>query len=296
MLENKGYNSEENMESLNTDFYRVPETSQLNELIEEANHLRSEIDSLKAQREDIVGTLYEKEKVNWTYNSNAIEGSTLTLGETAFFLEEGTTAEGKPFKDYLEARNHANAIDFLYQEILKQKRDVTPGLIKEINVLLLNGITDTLAVNQFGEKVKKPATPGQYKKYPNHVLKPDGEIHYYVEPLQVPQQIESLCQWIKESEKNVHPIISSAISHYNLVRIHPFDDGNGRGARILMNIILLRDGYSPAIIQNEQRREYISCIGEANNGDIAPFTEFVAQSLIDTQKGKLSDLQGGTNT
>lgn len=277
-------------------FYNIEESTVLQNLLQRADELKAEIHDLQATREDLAGTLYEKQRIDWTYNSNAIEGSTLTRGETAFFLQEGRTIEGKPFQDYLDARNHAQTIDFIYQEVLKTARPITPGLIKEINASLLYGVTHTDAVNQFGENVHKPATPGQYKKFPNHVQLTDGTIHYYVEPLQVAGEIEALCEWIENKLETLHAVLVAALSHYNFVRIHPFDDGNGRGARILMNLILLCQGYTPAIIKAEERRPYLESLEKADQGELVSFVEFVAQALVETQEGVLEDLkQRGNN-
>ncbi len=276
-------------------FYTVIETPQLKSLLQKVDTLKASIDELHAVRVDLQGTLYQKQRIDWTYNSNAIEGSTLSRGETAFFLQEGRTVEGKPFQDFLDARNHAQTIDFLYQGVLKNQRPVTPGLIKEINASLLSGVTHTIAIDQFGEKVHKPATPGQYKKNPNHVQQPDGTIHYYVDPQQVAGEIEAMCDWLQNEPTALHASVVAAISHYNFVRIHPFDDGNGRGARILMNLILIRSGYTPAIIKNENRRAYIDALKEADTGNLANFVEFVVKSLVDTQEGVLSDLRTGNN-
>ena len=157
-------------------------------------------------------------RADWTYDSNAIEGSSLTRGETLFFLKEGLTVEGKPFKDFLDARNHAEAVDWLY-EVIKDNRSVTQGLIKEINALLLSGIKYTPAIDETGQKVQKPATPGKYKVLPNHVLRTDGTIHFYTDPIHVTDEMEVLCRWIKEKTENIHPLIVSAIAHYNMVRI-----------------------------------------------------------------------------
>jgi Fic family protein len=130
-----------------------------------------------------------------------------------------------------------------------------------------------------------------YKRLPNHVLQADGTIHHYTEPRQVPDEMEKLCQWINDNLAKQHPFITSAIAHYNLVRIHPFDDGNGRGARILMNLILIKKGYPPAIIRNEQRRHYLNALHEADKGQIEAFLRFIADSLIKTQKTILADIQ-----
>jgi Fic family protein len=269
-------------------FYHVEEISSLKQLIEEIDVIQAKINSLKPLQGAIWATIQEKLRIEWTYDSNALEGSTLTRGETYFFLREGLTVEGKPFKDFLDARNHAEAIDYLYQ-IIKDERPITPGLMKEFNYLLLSGITHTEAINEMGQKVQKPATPGEYKRLPNHVLQANGTIHRYVEPLHVPAEMEQLFKWIQESLVHRHPVIISAVAHYNLVRIHPFDDGNGRGARILMNLILIKKHYAPAVIRKEQRRAYLETLGLADKGNLGPFTELVARSLLNTQQIILQD-------
>lgn len=254
------------------------------------DNLKIQLDDKKSFQKDHWAAIQEKLRIDWTYDSNAMEGSSLTRGETLFFLKEGLTVEGKPFKDFLDARNHAEAIDWLY-EVIRDNRSITQGLIKEINALLLFGVKFTPAINETGQKVQKPATPGKYKVLPNHVLKTDGTIHFYVDPVHVSDEMEILCRWINENIEKKHPLVVSSTAHYNMVRIHPFDDGNGRGARILMNLILLKRGYPIAIIKNENRRKYLAALNHADKGDMAPFLKLVADSLIDTEKMILDELQ-----
>ena len=118
--------------------YTIQEISDFQELIKNVDQQKAEVDYYKPLRGDIWETLQKKLKIDWTYDSNAIEGSTLTRGETGFFLEHELTVEGKPFKDFLDARNHAEAIDLLYM-IIKEQRPLTEGVVKELNALLLSG-------------------------------------------------------------------------------------------------------------------------------------------------------------
>ena len=252
--------------------------------------LNKQIDTLKENDPELWKTLLQKLKIDWTYNSNSIEGSTLTRAETHFFLTEGLTVEGKPFKDYVDTKNHANAIDWL-SDIVSDKREITEGLIKELNALLLDNIDYTPARTPLGQDVHKKATPGLYKSQPNHVLLPDGDIHYYVEPIQVQAQMQELVEWLKQNMDKLHPIALASILHYNLVRIHAFDDGNGRGARILMNLVLIKKGFFPAVIKTERKRKYLDAIHQADKGDINPFIQFVASELIETQEKVLNDLK-----
>lgn len=265
----------------------------MNELFNKINILKEEINQFRPIDEGLQRTVQEKLRIEWTYNSNAIEGNTLTLGETAFYLREGLTSEGRPLKDYLEARNHAEAIDGLH-DIIEKKRDLTEGLIKEFHAVLLKGVEFTEAMGSSGQRIKKPVSPGQYKIRPNHVLTLIGKIHYYVDPLHVKDEMEKLLHWYHHESPPLHPVARSAIFHYRFVNIHPFDDGNGRLARILMNLILMQEGYPPCIIQTRHRRRYLECLEKADTeGDTTPFVTFVGEELLSTQQTILEILQGG---
>ncbi len=263
-------------------------------LFAEIDNLNSQLTSLKKSiptGSDLWGIILQKMRANWTYHSNAIEGSTLSQGDTLFFLQQGLTVKGKPFKDFLDARNHAEAIDILF-DVVANNRDVSESLIKEINALLLNGTSYTPAQTLTGAMTIKPLTAGQYKKLPNHVLKTDGTVHQYVPPEQVSVQMAELVDYIKQALKeNSHPILVSAVAHYNMVRIHPFDDGNGRGARILMNLILMRASYFPAIVKRDEKNKYLLALAEADNGDITPFVQFICEQLAETLQEVISDLE-----
>lgn len=283
--------NQENQENLDTrSFYNIEQDFEIESLFQITDNLNSKINEIKDENKEVWNTIIQKLKVDWTYNSNSIEGSTLSRADTHFFLTEGLTIEGKPFKDFLDAKNHAEAIDYLF-EIVSNQRNISEGLIKELNYLILSGVNYTPAQDEHGRAIKKKATPGEYKKLPNHVLLPDGSIHKYVDPVQVQPQVQELVDWINENEKKLHPILIASIVHYNLVRIHAFDDGNGRGARILMNLILMKHNFFPAIIRTEKKRFYLDALQNADNGDIYPFIKFITQELIDTQEVVINDLE-----
>lgn len=273
------------------EFYQYQAHSKLLEKLSAVDENQTIISQQCQQQPTRWEAVQHKLRMEWTYDSNAIEGSTLSLGETIFFLQEGLTVEGKPLKDFLDARNHAQALDLLF-DVVAQKRSVSESLIKEINALLLVGVTGTPALNSQGQRVEKPATPGQYKQQPNHVLQTDGTIHHYVEPLQVAVEMQRLCEWIagRLSNDGLHPVLVAGIAHYNMVRIHPFDDGNGRGARILMNLILLIKGYTPVIVRNARRRVYLQALAAADRENPDEFLAFIADSMLDTQRVILEGL------
>lgn len=234
-----------------------------------------------ADKPDLAGTLQEKLRVEWTYNSNAIEGNTLSLGETMFFLREGLTSEGRPLKDYLEAKNHAEAIDGLY-EIIMRKRQLTESAIKELHGVLMRNIDFTFARGAGGKLIQKPLNAGRYKIRPNHVLTVSGKIHHYTNPLKVHDEMEALVKWLHGNSK-MHVVEKAAIFHYRFVKIHPFDDGNGRMARLLMNLILMQARYYPCIIRNEKRKIYLERLEEADEtGDSAKFVMFVMSEFLDS--------------
>ncbi len=263
-------------------------------LLNYVDSLNEKLKTLKAKihpESDLWQVILQKMRAEWTYHSNAIEGSTLSQGDTIFFLQEGLTVEGKPFKDFLDAKNHADAIDILF-DVVANNRDVSEFLIKEINALLLNGVKSTPAQTPTGQPTRKILNAGEYKKLPNHVIKQDKTVHEYVLPEQVGTQMEELVNYINQSkEQNIHPILTSAVAHYNMVRIHPFDDGNGRGARFLMNLILMRAGYFPAIVKREQKRKYLLALEEADNGNISPFVQFISTQLGETMQSVIADLE-----
>ena len=260
-------------------------------VLQKIDLLQNQINKLRPLKPDLMATLQEKFRIEWTYNTNAIEGNTLTLGETMFFLREGLTSEGKPLSDYLEAKNHAEAIDGLY-EIIKGDRDLSESLIKQLHGVLMKGIEFTYAKASSGQIVQKPFHAGLYKLQANHVLTLSGKIHYYVEPFKVKDEMEKLVQWYHQ-EKNLHAIEKAAIFHYRFVAIHPFDDGNGRMARLLMNLILMKNGYPPCIIQNAHRRKYLGTLEIVDTKmDYTPFIIWIGEELLSTQEQMLDILSG----
>ena len=171
--------------------------------------------------------------------------------------------------------------------------------MKELNALILEGIPHLSTIDSHGFIKQRKFQPGHYKTRPNHVLKKDSTIHTYVDPLQVPAHMDELFLWINsqlfkrenETELYLHPAVIASIAHYNFVRIHPFHDGNGRGARLLMNLILLRKVKIPAVIKRETRDKYISALHKADTGDIAPFITLVMNALLETEEMILLELK-----
>ncbi|OXS58355.1 cell filamentation protein Fic [Cohnella sp. CIP 111063] len=202
-------------------------------------------------------TIREHLIVNWTYNSNAIEGNTLTLSETKVVLE-GITIGGKTISEHLEALNHREAIIYV-EEIVKQNHTLTEWQIKSIHSLILKGILDDQA--------------GVYRT--QNVLI-SGAKHVPPDYSQVPELIANFTQWLEEEGTNLHPVARAAVIHSEFVKIHPFVDGNGRTARLLLNFELMKNGYPPIVIEKEQRLAYYTALDETHmTGDFSTFINFV---------------------
>lgn len=230
-------------------------------IIQKIQEIQAKIDSYRPFPKELLGLWQEKLRIDWTYNSNALEGNTLTYGETAFFLREGLTSEGKPFKDYIEAKNHAEAIDFLL-DVINGNRDITEGFIKELHALL------TIS----------------------------GKIHKYTDPIHVKDEMEELIKWLNKQQK-LSTIEKACAFHYRFVAIHPFDDGNGRMARLLMNLILIKAKYPPCIIKQVNRRKYLETLENIDlKKDYQPFIEFICTELLSTQQTMLDVVSGKIDT
>jgi Fic family protein len=202
--------------------------------------------------------------VNWTYHSNAIEGNTLTLSETKVALE-GITIGGKTIQEHLEVINHREAILYV-EEIVSRKEPLSEWQIKSIHRLILKGIHDENA--------------GVYRK--ENVLI-SGAKHIPPDSIQVPPQMEQFIQWYEGEGQQLHPVARAALVHSDFVKIHPFIDGNGRTARLLLNFELMKNGYPPIVIEKETRVEYYTALDEAHTtGDNDKFIRLVSNIVDQT--------------
>ena len=252
-------------------------------IIEKLNDEKQQLDAIRPLSEEVEGRVMQKIRLEWNYHSNAIEGNKLTFGETYSFLMYGLTAKGKPLKDHLDIKGHNEAINFL-MSIVKDDRDLTETEIRELHKMVLVEPYQSPAITFDGQKTSKTILIGEYKKQPNHVKTPTGEIHYYATPEDVPVLMSELVGWYNEARtnKNIHPSVLAAFFHHRFVAIHPFDDGNGRIARILMNLILMQKSYSPAVVKLKERTDYYAVLGQADKNEYVPLIEFIAESVSDS--------------
>lgn len=250
------------------------------EEIANALELKNELDNLRPIDKEKEAIIMQKFRLDWNYHSNHLEGNSLTYGETKALILFGITAQGKPLKDTLEITGHNEAINWVI-DLVKQERPLTENFIRELHSLLLQDSYKE-SKNAEGVVVPRKISAGKYKTTTNHVETVTGEIFYFATPEETPAKMHDLLNWYNEKvkEENVNPILLAAQFHYRFIRIHPFDDGNGRTARILMNFILMQFGFPPVIIKTEDKTNYFAALQMADAGNIEAFVNYIAQNLV----------------
>lgn len=225
------------------------------------------IDSHRPFSSNIKKQLRDQSVIEWTYNSNAIEGNTLTLSETKVVLEDGITIKGKSLKHHLEAINHKDAIEFI-EDLVSKNTVLSEYDIKSIHYLILKEIDSKNA--------------GKYRE--ENVLI-SGAKHIPPNYISVPFEMQKLIERYK-AWNNLHPIVRACYLHGEFVKIHPFIDGNGRTAGLLLNFELMKNGYPPVVIKNENMVEYYDSLDKAHTTN--DYTDFIkiVKSLIDEVENK----------
>lgn len=255
--------------------------------------LKNELDQLRPIPQEREQVIMQKFRLDWNYHSNNLEGNSLTFGETKALILFGITAQGKPLKDHFEITGHDKAIKWVL-DVVKGEYPLTESFIRELHSLLLKEPYEVDAITPAGQPSKRWIQVGQYKRVPNHVLTKTGEIFRFASVEETPSLMHDLIEWYRSEslELDVNPILLAAEFHYRFIRIHPFDDGNGRMARILMNFILIHFGYPPLIIKTEDKQNYFSALRQADAGLIEPFFEYIITNLIRSLKIMISGAKG----
>jgi Fic family protein len=226
--------------------------------------LKETIDGHRPFSKGLADSLQEKLIVEWTYNSNAIEGNTLTLSETKVVLE-GITIGGKTMVEHLEAINHREAILFV-EDLIANKEPLSEWNIKNIHAMILREIDNTNA--------------GKYRSE-NVVI--SGEKHIPPKHYEIGDLMQKLMVEYQNGWKEFHPVVRATLIHGEFVKIHPFIDGNGRTSRLLLNFELMKNGYPPIIIKNEERARYYDVLDEAHTTmNYEPFIELVSELVIES--------------
>jgi len=221
---------------------------------------KERLDAHSPLPESAVRKLREELRLLHTYHSNAIEGNTLSLQETKLVLGEGLTIGGKSIREHLEATNNAEAFD-LIEAIAKEKSEIDHITIQRIHEVVTRGIEADARKN----RVHNVRITGATKTPPDFSKVYHG--------------IDDLIASLKDMEKREHPIKAATFLHHKLVEIHPFADGNGRVARLLTNLYLMKDGYPPIVLRKEERGKYYHFLRIADEGNLGPFANFIAKSV-----------------
>jgi Fic family protein len=242
--------------------------------------LKNELDALRPLGREQEAIIMQKFRLDWNYHSNHLEGNSLTYGETKALILFGLTAQGKPLKDHFEITGHDEAVKWI-EDIVKQERPLTESFIRELHTLLLKESYRKRAESPSGIATTREIKVGQYKSVPNHVFTQTGEMFYFASPEETPAKMHDLMEWFREKQANsdTEPVLLAAEFHYRFIRIHPFDDGNGRTARLLMNFILMQYHYPPVIIKTEDKQNYFNMLRLADAGNIEPFVNYIAENL-----------------
>ncbi|MFH1259894.1 MAG: Fic family protein [Elusimicrobiota bacterium] len=236
-------------------------------IFDEIDRLQEEINKHRPLDKGLLKQVKEYYRIGLTYSSNALEGNSLTETETKIVLEEGITIGGKPLKDHLEAIGHSQAYDYLCD--LASKKTFEEQDIKKLHQFFYYRIDSENAGNYREVRVYITGS-----KYPLPL------------PEAVPKLMKDLLAKLEKIRKKRHPVEFSALAHQELVFVHPFIDGNGRICRLLMNLILLQEGYTPAVIFPVNRPEYIRTLEKAHQ-DSGDFINFIARTVKETQKDYL---------
>jgi len=265
----------------------------MKEILDQINILKKEWDSLQPVQSDYEKKLWEKFRLEWNYNSNHIEGNTMTYDETELLLRLGDDfrAKDNSLKDVNEMRAHDTAI-YLVRDWAKDKQHkITEKDIRELNQILLVKDFWADAITPDGKPTRRLIKVGVYKEQPNHVVLKSGKVFKYAEPFEVPQKMKELVEWYNSNEDN-DAITIAGYLHYKFVLIHPFDDGNGRVSRLLMNLHLMKSGYPPLIIKSEDKKNYLYALNQADTGNINAFIEYLSQQMLWSLKTSIKGAKG----
>jgi Fic family protein len=230
-------------------------------LLSRIEQKKAQLDAARPLSSAVLTRLRNQILVEWIYNSNAIEGSTITLQETRLILETGLTIGGKSLREHFEVFNHKDAIDYV-EGLVASSESITPFHVRQIHKLVLSRIDDDNA--------------GRYRETQVRIV---GAAFTPPESWQVPSLMTEWGEWLLAEEKTSHPVALAALAHHRLAAIHPFIDGNGRTARLVMNLILMHAGYPPTVIQHINRRQYYRVLEQADSGKPSALVNLVGRAV-----------------
>jgi len=234
----------------------------MQDLLKQLTIKKQKLDAFRPLPKELVKNLNEWFKVELTYTSNAIEGNTLSRIETALVVEKGITVEGKTLREHLEAINHAQALEFIKSLAKKKREEITEDDILDIHRLILAKIDDSNA--------------GRYRTVNVRIA---GSRVILPNSAKIPKLMKDFIGWLHQKNTD-HPVQIASDSHFKFVSIHPFIDGNGRCARLLMNLLLIQEGYPTALIRKEDRKRYINSIEKGQlGGSLSDYYQIIYEAV-----------------
>ena len=251
-------------------------------IIQAIDKLAATLQFLQPLKQEYQHRLEKKIRLEFNYNSNHIEGNTLTYGETKLLLIFDKTTGTHELREYEEMKSHDVAFELIKEWALDTDRPLSEMAIKNLHEVLLVRPFWKEALTADGQPTRRLIKVGAYKEQPNSVRLQNGEMYHYASPEETPMQMGDLIQWFREEEEKgeLHAVVLAAILHYKFVRIHPFDDGNGRLSRLLMNYVLLKNNLPPVVVKSIDKKAYLFALNQADVGNIEAFVEYVAEQLI----------------
>ncbi|MDR0824375.1 MAG: Fic family protein [Prevotella sp.] len=245
------------------------------------NRLISEYRSLQPFNEDCKKKLDKKFRLEFNYNSNHLEGNTLTYGETELLLIFDQTKGNHELRELEEMKAHDVALMIIKEEASDKNKPLTEKFIKDLNQTILVRPFWKEAITTEGHSTRRQIKVGEYKEYPNSVVQANGEIFEYATPQDTPILMAELVKWYNEESKKseLSPIELAALLHYRYIRIHPFDDGNGRVARLLVNYVLYHNDLPPVIIKTADKKNYLHALQQADVEDLQAFINYMTKQL-----------------
>lgn len=247
--------------------------------LDNIDQLVAELNALQPMSPENKQRLDKKFRLEFNYNSNHLEGNTLTYGETQLLLLFDDTKGNHTLREYEEMKAHDVALKLIKDWAVDKERPLTEGNIKNLNEIILVRPFWKEAITPDGQKSRRLIKVGEYKEHPNSVLLQNGEMFEYASPMETPILMGELIDWYRAEENGLHPVTLAAMFHYKFVRIHPFDDGNGRVSRLLMNYVLYKFDLPPVIIKSKEKEAYLRALRRADIGDYEAFIAYIAEQL-----------------
>ena len=243
--------------------------------------LIKEYRDLQPFSEDCKKQLDKKFRLEFNYNSNHLEGNTLTYGETELLLLFDQTKGNHELRELEEMKAHDAALMLIKEEAVEKSKPLTEKFIKDLNQIILVRPFWKDAITSEGQSTRRQIQVGVYKEHPNSVIQANGEMFEYASPQDTPIMMADLVQWYNDEsgKKELAAIELAALLHYRYIRIHPFDDGNGRVARLLVNYVLYYNDLPPIIIKTADKKNYLRALQQADAGDLQAFINYMIQQL-----------------